>query len=91
MRLKKVLPKIINNAPTGYLQGRFIGENIRLISDILHYTADQNLEGIAFFIGFEKAFDCLEWGCLCKALDTFNYGHDFKTWVKLSTITFLDA
>ena len=27
---------------TGYLQGRFIGENIRVISDILHYTADQN-------------------------------------------------
>ena len=60
MRLKKVLPNIINNAQTGYLPGRFIGENIRLISDILHYTADQNLEGIALFIDFEKAFDSLE-------------------------------
>ena len=43
MRLKKVLPEVINNAQTGYLQGRFIGETIRLISDILHYTANQNL------------------------------------------------
>ena len=82
MRLKKVLPEVINNAQTGYLQGRFIGENIRLISDILHYTANQNLEGIAFFIDFEKAFNCSEWRYLCKSLDTFNFGHDFKKWVK---------
>ena len=59
LRLKKVLPAIINNTQTGYLEGRFIGENIRLISDVLHYTADQNLEGIALFIDFEKAFDSL--------------------------------
>ncbi|KAL9963651.1 hypothetical protein ACROYT_G027178 [Oculina patagonica] len=78
MRLKKVLPNIINNAQTGYLPGRFIVENIRLISDILHYTADQNLEGIALFIDFEKAFDSLEWVYLDKALDAFNFGLDFK-------------
>ena len=55
LRLKKVLPSIINDAQTGYMEGRFIGENIRLISDILHFTAQQNLEGIALFIDFEKA------------------------------------
>ena len=82
MRLKKVLPNIINNAQTGYLQGRFIGENVRLISDILHYTADQNLEGIALFIDFEKAFDSLEWGYLDKVLNAFNFGNDFKLWVR---------
>ena len=82
MRLKKVLPNIINNAQTGYLPGRFIGENIRLISDILHYTADQNLEGIALFIDFEKAFDSLEWEYLDKALDAFNFGLDFKVWIR---------
>ena len=82
MRLKKVLPNIINNAQTGYLQGRFIGENVRLISDILHYTADQNLEGIALFIDFEKAFDSLEWGYLDKVLNAFNFENDFKLWVR---------
>ena len=51
LRLKKVLPSIINDGQTGYMEGRFIGENIRLISDILHFTSQQNLEGIALFIG----------------------------------------
>ena len=83
LRLKKVLPSIINDAQTGYMEGRFIGENIRLISDILHFTAQQNLEGIALFIDFEKAFDSLEWDFLLKTLDTFQFGHDFKTWVKI--------
>ena len=36
LRLKKVLPAIINNTQTGYVEGRFIGEIIRLISDILN-------------------------------------------------------
>ena len=83
LRLKKVLSAIINNAQTGYVEGRFIGENIRLISDILNFTADQDIEGIALFIDFEKAFDSLEWEYLFKALDIFQFGPDFKTWVKI--------
>ena len=83
LRLKKVISAIINNAQTGYVKGRFIGENIRLISDILNFTADQDIEGIGLFIDFEKAFDSLEWEYLFKALDTFQFGPDFKTWVKI--------
>ena len=60
-RLKKVISTIINNTQTGYLKGRFIGENIRLITDI---------EVVALFIDFEEAFDSLEWEYLFKALDT---------------------
>ena len=60
-RLKKVFPSIISNSQTGYLEGRFIGENIRQIADVLQFTLDQNLSGIAVFLDFEKAFDSLEW------------------------------
>ena len=85
LRIKKVLPSIINDAQTGYMEGRFIGENIRLISDILHVTAQKNLEGITLFIDFEKAFDSPEWDFLRKTLDTFQFGHDFNSWVKFCT------
>ena len=71
-----------SNTRTSYLEGRFISENIRLISDILNFTMDQDIEGIALFIDFEKAFDSLDWEYLFKALDTFHFGSDFKTWVK---------
>ena len=83
LRLKKVLPQIIRNAQTGYIEGRFIGQNIRQISDILSFAAEQNIEGIATFFDFEKAFDSLEWECLSKTLATFNFGSDFKRWIQV--------
>ena len=57
LALKKVYPAIISDAQTGHSEGRFIGGKIRVISDLLHFTVEQNQEGIALFIDFEKAFD----------------------------------
>ena len=59
LRLKNVLPQIISSAQTGYSEGGVIGQSIRLISARLNFTADQNIEGIATFIDFKKAFDSL--------------------------------
>ena len=36
-KLEKVLPKIINPDQTGYVKGRYMGENVRLISDIMSF------------------------------------------------------
>ena len=35
-RMKKVLSKIIHMDQTEFLSGRFIGENIRVVYDIIH-------------------------------------------------------
>jgi len=82
-RVKKVLPSILCNAQTGHLEGRFIGENIRQIADVLHFILDQNMSGIAVFPDFKKAFDSLEWDFLAKALETFNFGKKFQKRVKV--------
>ena len=34
-RITKVLPSLIHEDQTGYIKGRFIGQNIRLIADII--------------------------------------------------------
>ena len=73
---------MINADQTGYIKGRYIGENVRLISDIISYTAAKNLPGLAVFIDFEKAFDSIEWNFLLKVLDKLNFGPDFKNWVQ---------
>ena len=54
-RLEKVLPYLIDGDQTGYIKGRFIGENIRLISDIIEQP--ENKGGMILFLDFEKAFD----------------------------------
>ena len=78
-----MLPSIISNSQTGYLEGRFIGENIRQIADVLQFTFDQNLSGIAVFLDFDTAIDSLEWDFLHKAREAFNFGENFRTWIKV--------
>ena len=60
LRLEKVLPSVIHPCQSGYVKGRFIGENIRLIADTMNFTKTKNIPGIAVFLDFEKAFDSIE-------------------------------
>ena len=83
-RLKKVLPYLINNDQTGFLKGRFIGENIRLINSVIDYAEKQNIPGLLLFVDFEKAFDdTLEWTFVEKTLSFYNFGESIKSWIKL--------
>ena len=60
-RLKTTLDSIIHNDQKGFVQNRFIGENIILIHDIMAECEIQNLQGIIILVDFEKAFDTLDW------------------------------
>ena len=82
-RLKLVLPSIINEDQTGFISGRYIGENIRILYDVLQYTEDHNLPGMLLLIDFEKAFDSVSWDFLFNVLNFFNFGDSFIKWVKL--------
>ena len=79
-RLEKVLPLLIERDQTGYIKGRFIGENIRLITDIIEQH--ENKEGMILFLDFEKAFDSLEWEYLFKVLNIMNFGPSFLNWIR---------
>ena len=82
-RFKQVLPNLIDNDQTGFLKGRFIGENIRLIDSIIKYTAAKNIPGLLLFLDFEKAFDTVEWSFLHKTLQHYNFGPSAIQWIKL--------
>ena len=55
--MKTVLDKLINQDQKGFIAGRFIGENVRLIYDVLFETKNQNIPGMILSIDFEKACD----------------------------------
>ena len=58
-RVKKVMNKLISTDQTGFMEGRFIGENTRLLYDIMQYTEEQHIPCLLLLIDFEKAFDSL--------------------------------
>ena len=53
-RLKLVLDKLIHENQKGFLSGRYIGENTRLVYDILNYTEQMNKPGLLLLIDFER-------------------------------------
>jgi hypothetical protein len=65
-RFKRYLDKIINPDQTGFLPNRYIGENTRLIYDIMHYTEEEDIPGLLLLIDFEKAFDTVSWNFIEK-------------------------
>ncbi len=79
-RLKKALPEIIHTDQSGCIPGRFIGQNIRLIEDIID---SKDEDEVLLFIDQEKAFDRVEWSWLFKVLDKFNFGHQFIKYIKI--------
>ena len=80
-RLETVLPNLIHPDQTGFVKERYIGENIRLISDVLDFTKEQNIPGILVALDFRKAFDSLEWPLIMRILDAFNFGSSIKRWI----------
>ena len=68
---------------TGFMKGRFIGDNIRLIDEIINYTAEENLPGLLLFLDFEKAFDTVEWNFIQKTLGIFGFGSSFVKWINM--------
>ena len=49
--------KLILDDQKGFMAGRFIGDNIRLIYDVIFETQLQNIPGLLLSIDFEKVFD----------------------------------
>ena len=79
-RMEQYLPKLIHSDQTGFVNGRYIGQNIRLLSDIMDFLDSKKCQGIFQFVDFEKAFDTLEWSFISKTLEAFNFGNNFKKW-----------
>ena len=81
-RIKNVLPALIHSDQSGFMKERFIGQNIRLINDILDQTKLQNVSGILLQLDFRKAFDTVEWPFIQQTLSKFNFGDSLKRWVQ---------
>ena len=81
--MQKVIPRLVCRDQSGYIKGRFIGENIRNIYDIIDYTKLTDKQGMIVAIDFEKAFDSISWEFLFQTLKCFNFGDDFIKWIKI--------
>ena len=80
--MKTVLDKLVHENQKGFIAGRYIGENTRLLYDMLHYLEGNNIPGLLMLIDFEKAFDSVSWEFIFNVLNFFNFGDYFIGWIR---------
>ena len=82
-RLRLCIDDLIHPDQSEFVKGRNIGDNIRLIMDVIDYTENNNISGAILLLDIEKAFDTVCHNFLFEVLKRFNFGDEFIKWVRL--------
>jgi len=81
-RLKPCLEEVISLTQSGFMKGRHISNNIRLVLDLLDYSELVNDDALILFLDFYKAFDTVEHTFMYDALGRFGFGPKFMKTVQ---------
>ena len=81
-RMENVLTSIVHCDQTACVKDRYIGESIRLITDLLAYTEENSIGGILLSADFEKAFDSIEHSFIFATLKSFGFGAQCIQWIR---------
>ena len=82
-RFIPILPTIIHADQTAYVKGRFIGESVRQISQILNLCKQENIDGYLLTADLEKAFDSINHTFLICCLEKYGFDNYFISLIKL--------
>ena len=82
-RLKPALEYIIHPDQKGFVSGRYLGECIRNVYDVVDYAKNRKRVGLLLLIDFEKAFDSISHSFIIKSLYFFGFGYSFIKWINL--------
>ena len=72
--LKSVLDYVIHEDQVGFRAGKYIGETLQFIMDLMDKVEKEKIGGYILSLDIEKAFDSVEWPYLDKALERFGFG-----------------
>ena len=82
-RLKATLLFRISPNHSAYVDGRFISEGGRLISDLLERSDTVKLDSLLAAIDNQKALDFVSYSFLISALERYGFGNRFVKWMKI--------
>lgn len=77
-RLKLGLDSLIDQSQSGFMKGRHICNNLRLILDLIDYSHLLNDDNLILFLDFNKAFDTVEHNFIFATLEYFKFGTFFR-------------
>ncbi|XP_010463260.1 PREDICTED: uncharacterized protein LOC104743929 [Camelina sativa] len=90
-RLKKVLPDLISNSQSAFIQGRLLVENVLLAIELVQGFNQKNISPRGMLkIDLMKAFDSVHWGFLINTLTAMGFPARFISLIDqcISTTSF---
>lgn len=92
-RLKRVLPKLVSECQTAFVQGRAISDNILVAHEILHSMKQRrgNDRGyMAVKLDMAKAYDRIEWSFLERVMMIMGFDPKWIGWIMecVSTVSY---
>ena len=82
-RLLKVIATVVSPDQTCGVPGRYIGENVTFLRDVVELANEYNLPVALLSLDQEKAFDRVDWPFLFATLAKMGFGDNFIRWVRL--------
>ena len=82
-QLLKVIHLVIDKDQTCGVPGRYIGENVALLHDVVYYCTSFDVPIAVLSLDQEKAFDRVDWDFMRSTLSTMGFGPSFISWVNL--------
>ena len=82
-RLLKVIALVVAPDQTCGVPGRYIGENVTFLHDVVELANKYNLPVALLSLDQEKAFDRVDWPFLFATLAKMGFGDNFIRWVRL--------
>ncbi|XP_028079407.1 uncharacterized protein LOC114281149 [Camellia sinensis] len=81
-KLKLIMPKIIGEVQSSFLGGRNILDGVLIPNEIVNGWRKSNSKGLVLKLGFEKAYDSINWEFLFSMLLNFGFGDNWVRWIR---------
>jgi len=76
-RLLQVIHFVVHYDQTCGIPGRYIGENVSLLRDIVDLSSELQIPAAILSFNQEKAFDRVDWSLLFATLEEMGFGFSF--------------
>ena len=82
-RLEPAMHQVINCDQRGFMKGRRICTNIRMIFELMQHAEKENIEAIILQLDFQKCFDKIDFSAIFGSLQYFGIPDYLVNWARI--------